>query len=59
MASFFTIGEKKTRPGVYFRYENYGKPPIAGADDGKCAAAFRSNWGPLGQVVTLEQYEDI
>ncbi len=59
MASFFTIGEKKTRPGVYFRYENYGKPPIAGADDGKCAAAFRSNWGPLGQVVTLEQYEYI
>ena len=34
MASFFIIGEKKTRPGVYFRYENYGTPPIAGVDDG-------------------------
>ncbi len=59
MASFFIIGEKKTRPGVYFRYENWGTPPIAGVDDGKCAAVFRSNWGPLGQAVVLEQYEDI
>lgn len=59
MAAFFIIGEKKTRPGVYFRYENYGTPPIAGVDDGKCAAVFRSNWGPIGQVTTMEQYEDI
>jgi len=59
MASFFIIGEKKIRPGVYFRYENWGTPPIAGVDDGKCAAVFRSNWGPLGQALTLEQYEDI
>lgn len=59
MASFFIIGEKKTRPGVYLRYENWGKPPIAGVDDGKCAAVFRSNWGPLGQALVLEQYEDI
>lgn len=28
-------------------------------DDGKCAAVFRSNWGPLGQALVLEQYEDI
>ncbi len=59
MGSFFTIGEKKTRPGVYIRYENYGKPPIAGADDGKCAAVFRSNWGPLGQASVLESSETI
>lgn len=59
MASFFIIGEKKTRPGVYLRYENRGKPPVAGVDDGKCAAVFRSNWGPLGQALVLEQYEDI
>lgn len=59
MASFFIIGEKKIRPGVYFRYENWGTPPIAGVDDGKCAAVFRSNWGPLGQALILEQYEDI
>ena len=59
MASFFIIGEKKTRPGVYFRYENYGTPPVAGVDDGKCAAVFRSNWGPVGQALVLEQSEDI
>ena len=59
MASFFIIGEKKTRPGIYLRYENWGKPPVAGVDDGKCAAVFRSNWGPLGQALVLEQYEDI
>ena len=59
MASFFSIGEKKNRSGVYLRYENYGNPPPAGADDGKCAAVFRSNWGPVGQVVVLEQNEAV
>jgi hypothetical protein len=59
MAQFFIIGEKKIRPGVYFRYENYGTPPVAGADDGKCAAVFKSNWGPLGAAVLLEGYESI
>ena len=59
MASFFITGEKKKRPGVYLRYENWGTPPIAGVDDGKCAAVLRSNWGPLGQVSILEKAEDI
>lgn len=59
MAAFFTIGEKKTRPGVYFRYENYGTPPIAGADDGTCAVTIRSNWGPIGRAVLIENYSDI
>lgn len=59
MASFFIKGEKKARPGVYYRYENYGAPPAAGADDGKCAAVFRSDWGPVGRIVALERPEDI
>lgn len=59
MAAFFIIGEQKTRPGVYFRYENWGLPNVAGVDDGKCAAVFRSNWGPLGKAVALEASEDI
>ena len=59
MAAFFTIGEKKTRPGVYFRYENYGTPPIAGADDGTCAVTIRSDWGPIGKAVLIEGYNDI
>ena len=53
MAAFFTIGERKIRPGVYFRYENIGAPPVAGADDGRCAAVLRSNWGPIGKAVLL------
>ncbi len=59
MAVFFSIGEKKTRPGVYFRYENRGNPPIAGADDGKGAVTIRSNWGPIGEAVLLESDTDI
>ena len=59
MAAFFIIGEKKDRPGVYFRYENNGTPPVAGADDGKCAATIQSNWGPIGEAVLLENYEQI
>ncbi len=59
MASFFTSGESKTRPGAYFRYEDYGTPPTAGADDGKCACVLRSNWGPLGEAVLLESYDTI
>ena len=59
MASFFTVGEAKIRPGVYFRYENIGTPPVAGADDGRCAAVFRSNWGPVGRAVLLESFLDI
>ena len=59
MASFFTIGEVKTRPGVYYRYENTGTPPVAGADNGKVCAIFRSNWGPVGEVKTLEGYNEI
>lgn len=59
MGAFFVKGEQKVRPGVYKRYENRGTPPVAGADDGKCAATFRSNWGPIGKAITLESDPDI
>jgi hypothetical protein len=59
MAQFFIIGEKKVRPGVYFRYENWGLPPVEGADDGKCAAVFKSDWGPLDKPVPIEDFEEI
>ena len=59
MASFFIIGEQKVRPGVYFRYENWGLPPIAGVDDGRCAAVFASNWGPIGTPSPIENFADI
>lgn len=59
MGAFFIKGEQKLRPGVYKRYENRGTPSVAGADDGKCAAVLRSDWGPIGTVVTLESDNDI
>ncbi len=59
MASFFIIGEKKTRPGVYYRYENYGRPPLAGVADGVCAAVIRSDWGILNKPILIESFQDI
>ena len=54
MGIFFTVGEKKKRPGVYQRYENVGGVSIAGATDGIVACCIRSNWGELGKVHTFE-----
>lgn len=53
MGIFFTVGEKKIRPGVYQRYVNRGTGPTAGAVNGIVAACYRSNWGPLGTVETI------
>ena len=57
MGIFFTVGEKKKRPGVYQRYENVGGVSIAGATDGIVACCIRSNWGELGKVHTFESLE--
>lgn len=57
--AFFIPGESKTRPGTYFRYENWGQPATAGANDGVCAAVFQSNWGPVNRAVALESMADI
>lgn len=53
MGIFFTVGEKKVRPGVYQRYENRGTGPLAGAINGIVAAVYKSNWGPVGAVETI------
>ncbi len=54
MAGIFTIGETKTRPGVYTRYENAGGVSLAGAVNGIGAAIIKANWGPLNQLVELD-----
>jgi hypothetical protein len=59
MAAIFSIGERKARPGVYFRYENAGGSEAAGAINGICAAVIRADWGPLDALVTLESAADI
>lgn len=51
---FFTAGEKKKRAGVYQRYENNGGSTFAGATDGIVAAVISGTWGPLNEVVSVE-----
>lgn len=59
MAGRYTAGENKTRPGIYFRQENGGGLDLSGATNGIVAVAFQANWGPLGQVVTIEDPSEI
>jgi len=59
MAAFFIIGERKIRPGLYIRYENWGLPPLAGVDDGTCTSVFVSDWGPVGIPSVMENFADI
>ena len=57
MGIFFTVGEKKKRPGVYQRYENVGGVSVAGATDGIVACCVKSNFGELSKVMTFESVE--
>lgn len=54
MAGTFTIGERKTRPGVYYRRTNGGNVSTAGANNGVLACIFQSNWGELNKEVDLD-----
>lgn len=57
--SVFQVGEQKVRPGVYVRVTNIGEPPEAIVPQGIVAALFRSSWGPLGEVVHLENADAV
>ena len=54
MAGTFTIGERKTRPGVFYRRTNGGNVQTAGATNGVLACIFQSNWGELNKEVDLD-----
>lgn len=54
MAGTFLLGERKVRPGAYFRRERAGFT-VEGAINGILAVVFQSNWGPLNEVVDLDQ----
>lgn len=58
MGIFYTQGEKKTRPGLYNRYENTGGGALAGAENGVVAALFHGNWGPINTVQVIESDTD-
>ncbi len=57
--SVFQVGEQKIRPGVYVRVTNIGEPPEAIVPQGVVAALFRASWGPLGEVVYLENADAV
>lgn len=57
--SVFQVGEQKVRPGVYVRVTNIGEPPEAIVPQGIVAALFRASWGPLGEVVYLENADAV
>ena len=59
MADRFTLGETKVRPGVHFRQESADSFSLTGYESGIVAVAFKSNWGPLGEVVTIDNPADI
>ncbi|MEF9973719.1 MAG: phage tail sheath subtilisin-like domain-containing protein [Clostridia bacterium] len=59
MAGIYTKGEEKIRPGIYFRTESTGGVELAPVRNGVVAVAFKGNWGPLGEVKTLESADDI
>lgn len=54
MSGIFTIGEKKVRPGVYYRYENSGGVETVGATNGITAALFQADWGPLNKEFDMD-----
>lgn len=59
MADRFTLGEAKARPGVHFRQESGNELNLTGAENGIVALAFKANWGPLGEVVVIDNPADI
>ena len=59
MSGRYAIGETKVRPGVYFHESSENEVEIPGATSGVVAVAFKANWGPLGEVVTVGSYNEI
>lgn len=53
MAEVWKDGEVKVRPGAYFQVKN-GDPIKIAAINGIVACCFKSDWGPLGQVVEID-----
>ena len=56
--AFYTVGETKTRPGVYNNITSEVSANYAGVRDGVVACVIKSNWGPLDTVTRLSSYAD-
>ena len=57
MGTFYK-GEAKVRPGVYHRYENAGSRSVAEATNGIGAGIIKAQWGPLNQVIEVDNTTD-
>ncbi len=61
MAETYIVGETKTRPGAYFNIQKQGINAASDVINGVTAVCFKSDFGPLNQVVELSRndgYED-
>lgn len=59
MAATYNLGETKTRPGVYRRYEKSGASIVAGAIYGVFAIPVQASFGPLGAVTTHSEADTL
>lgn len=57
MAGIFIEGEEKIRPGSYFRIKKNGDDAGTNIMNGVAAVLFRSDFGPLGQAVSISKEE--
>ena len=59
MSGRYSNGETMVRPGIYFRTTNGSGTELIGARNGVVSVAFKANWGPLGEIVTLNSPSEI
>lgn len=59
IGALFRLGEQKVRPGIFVRWYNAGGYKSYARALGVAAAVIKSNWGPLGKVITVESLEDV
>lgn len=55
----FSPGERKVRPGIYFRFTVAADDRIASGSRGTVALPFESNWGPVNEIVSISSNRDI
>lgn len=55
----YVAGERKTRPGVYYRYTNRGGSVDQGAMNGINAIVINASWGPAGKVISCDSSQSI
>ncbi|WP_060210314.1 phage tail sheath protein [Sporosarcina koreensis] len=59
IGAMFKLGEQKSRPGVYTRWYNAGGFSRFARALGVGAAVIKANWGPIGQIITVENRDEV